>query len=154
MDSEGAVCEMIPQWRLEAARQREDGFGLIEIVVSMFLLALLAVAFLPLLITSMKTTVKNSTIATATQLVSQQMEQARAAGDTCTALTAYGNPSPALAAVTDARGNSYQAARAVEVCPTLATAYPRTARVTVTVSVAGSAVPAQTATTLVYLKAP
>lgn len=140
--------------RPSVSDSREDGFGLIEIVISMFLLGLLAISFLPLLVTSMKTTVRNSTIATATQLVSQQMEQARSAGDTCAALTAYGNPSPALAAIPDARGNSFQPARTVETCPTLATAYPRTARVTVSVSVVGSTVPAQTATTLVYLRAP
>lgn len=130
---------------------RESGFGLIEIVISMFLLGLLAVAFLPLLITSMQTTVRNSTIATATQLVNQQMEQARAAGNTCTALTAYG--SATLASVTDARGTSYQPARTVASCPTVATGYPRTVSVSVSVSVPGSATPPVTATTLVYLRA-
>lgn len=136
------------------AQHEESGFGLLEVVISMFLLGLLAIAFLPLMITSMKTTVRNSTVATATQLVNQQMEQARSAGDTCTALTAYGNPSPALTAIPDSRGNSYQPVRTVEACPALATAYPRTARVTVSVSVVGSTTPALTATTLIYLRAP
>src|SRR5680860_271474 len=131
---------------------REDGFGMIEIVISMFLLGLLAVAFLPLLITSMKTTVRNSTIATATQLVNQQMEEARAAGDTCADLTAYG--SATLAAVPNARGTSYQPMRTVVACPPTATDYPRTVSVTVSVSAVGSAIAPVTATTLVYLRAP
>lgn len=138
--------------RREPSDLDEGGFGLIEIVISMFLLGLLAVAFLPLLVTSMQTTVRNSNIATATQLVNKQMEQARAAGNTCTALTAFGNAT--IAPVSDARGRTYQAARTVASCPAPATGYPRTVGVSVSVSVVGSAMLPVTVTTLVYLKAP
>ena len=41
----------------------ESGFGMIEIIVSMFLLALLAVAFLPLLINTLQLGPKNAAIA-------------------------------------------------------------------------------------------
>ena len=131
----------------------ESGFGLIEIVVSMFLLGLMAVAFLPLLITSLQTTVLNSTIATATQLVEQQLEWARLEVDTCTALkTDYRDVM--LPAVTDARGVSYQPTRIVDWCSSLLTDYPTTVGVEVTVSMVGSAQPPVTAKTLVYLRAP
>lgn len=130
----------------------EQAFGLIEIVISMFLLALLAMAFLPLLITSLKTIVRSSTIATATQLVSQQMERARTIGNTCTALTAFA--AETLAAETDARGTKYQPSRTVGACPAIASSYPITVRVTISVSVVGASIPAPTASTLVFLGAP
>ena len=130
----------------------ETGFGLIEIVVSMFLLGLLAIAFLPLLVTSMKATVGNSTIATATQLVDQQMEQARAAGDTCADLTAFG--SSTLAVIDDSRGVRYQPSRTVAACPSAPTQYPRTVSVSVSVSKVGYMEPPVSATTLIYLRAP
>ncbi|SDK29254.1 hypothetical protein SAMN05216282_104204 [Cryobacterium psychrotolerans] len=130
----------------------EAGFGLIEIVVSMFLLGLLSVAFLPLLVTSLQTSVRNSTIATATQLVNQQMEQARAAGDTCSLITAFGSASLAVVPP-DARGVSYQPTRNVESCSAVV-AYPTTVKVIVSVSVVGSTAPAQTASTRIYLRAP
>lgn len=126
------------------------GFGLIEIVISMFLLGLLAIAFLPLLVTSMKTTVVNSSVATASQLVNQQMDQARAAGSTCALITAFGGM-VLSAGPPDARGMTYQPARAVGPCPT---SYPGTVKVTVTVSVLGATFAPVTATTLVFLKAP
>ncbi|TFD66590.1 hypothetical protein [Cryobacterium gelidum] len=118
----------------------------------MFLLGLLAVAFLPLLIASMQTTVRNSTIATATQLVGQQLEQARSAGDTCVALSVYGSVTPP--AVTDSRGVRYRPTRTVGACSVLLTDYPKTVSVKVTVSMVGSAQPPVTAATLVYLRAP
>jgi len=128
----------------------DRGFGLIEIVISMFLLGLLAIAFLPLLVTSMKTTVVNSSVATATQLVNQQMDQARAAGETCARMRTFG--AETLAATDpDKRGVSYQPVRTVGLCPA---SYPGTVKVTVAVSVVGSTFAPVTATTLIFLKAP
>lgn len=127
---------------------RESGFGMIEIVVSMFLLGLLAIAFLPLLVTSMKTTVVNSSVATATQLVNQQMDQARAAGATCTLITAFGS-APLSAGPPDERGVSYLPSRDVGPCPS---SYPGTVTIKVSVSVVGAAFAPVTATTLVFLK--
>ena len=56
----------------------EGGFGMIEIVVSMFLLGMLSISFIPLLINTSKGTGMNTTIATATQIVNQEIEGARA----------------------------------------------------------------------------
>lgn len=126
----------------------DSGFGLIEIVISMFLLGLLAIAFLPLLVTSMKTTVVNSSIATATQLVNQQMDQARAVGATCALITAFGSTA-LTAGPPDERGVSYQPLRDVGPCPP---SYPGTVTVKVSVSVVGATFAPVTATTLVFLK--
>jgi Tfp pilus assembly protein PilV len=55
----------------------ERGFGMIEVVISIFLLAMLALAFMPILINTIKDTARTTTIATATQLAGQQIEAAR-----------------------------------------------------------------------------
>lgn len=60
------------------ATEKERGFGIIEIVVAMFLLALLVISFAPILVNTLKFTARNTTIATATQIVNQQIEAARA----------------------------------------------------------------------------
>jgi len=61
----------------------DAGFGLIEIVVSMFMLAILAIAFLPVLVEGLKQSVATSTTATATQLVAERMQLAQAKGPVC-----------------------------------------------------------------------
>lgn len=63
---------------LRRSSNDERGFGIIEIVVAMFLLALLLVSFAPILVNTLKFTARNTTIATATQIVNQQIEAARA----------------------------------------------------------------------------
>ncbi|WP_166785363.1 type II secretion system protein [Cryobacterium sp. TMT2-17-1] len=130
-------------------RSADSGFGLIEIVISMFLLGLLAVAFLPLLVNSVRTTVTNSSIATATQLVNQEMKKAQLAGDTCALITAYGSTSVPVVSP-DSRGVSYQPAHVVGPCPL---AYPGTVPVTVSVTVVGSTLAPVTATTRIFVKA-
>ncbi|TFC60397.1 hypothetical protein E3O62_06750 [Cryobacterium sp. TMT2-15-1] len=55
-----------------------SGFGIIEIVVSMFLLALLIISFAPVLVNTIKFTARNTTIATAAQMANKQIEAARA----------------------------------------------------------------------------
>jgi len=143
----------------DAERVSDSGFGLIEIVISMFLLGLLAVVFLPLLVTSLQTSVRNSTIATATQSLEQQMGLARSAGDTCAALTAYGAVTP-LPTTSDIRGTVYQPDRTVDSCPSALASYPTTVKVRVSVLIsgtiyaAGSSYSPVTATTLIYLKGP
>jgi type II secretory pathway pseudopilin PulG len=123
----------------------DSGLGIVEIVVSMFLLALLAVAFLPLLIQGMKTSVRNSTVATASQLLDQQIGAVRALPPTCDAVSAFDDaPVPET---TDARGTTYLPKRKVLACPTT---YPGVVRVEVTVAEAGDVL--AEAVTLVYLQ--
>jgi len=63
----------------------EAGFTLVEIIVSMFLLALLALSFLPLVVQSLRTSSSTTTLATATRLVSEELETVRATGAGCPA---------------------------------------------------------------------
>lgn len=135
-------------WTLKSGQ--DEGFGIVEVLVSMLLLGLLAVAFLPLLIGSMRTTVVNSTTATVTQLVNQQMELARGAAATCAEITAFGNE--VLTAVIDSRGVSYQPERTVGTCSAVTGDYPAT--VSVTVSASPDFGTPVSATTLIYLEGP
>ena len=71
----------------EGDADRQTGFGVIEIVISMFLLGLMATAFLPLLIQGLRLSATNATFATATQLANDQIELVRSA-TTCSTLAA------------------------------------------------------------------
>lgn len=70
--------------RRDAARlcraESEAGIGLIEIVISMFLISLLAIAFIPVIVSAIRASELNSTSATATRLVSQAIDDARSRG--------------------------------------------------------------------------
>lgn len=127
----------------------EAGFGMIEIVVSMFLLALLAVAFLPLLVNSMTTSVRNSSIATATQLVGKQLDELRALPSNCSAIDAFDDDPPAT--TTDTRGTVYELHREVGTCDS---ASPSTVEVRVWVAEPDTARPLSEAVTLVYVETP
>ena len=59
-------------------RRVDDGFGMLEIVISMFLIGLLAVAFLPFLVQGLTQSAANRTLAAATQLLNTEFENARA----------------------------------------------------------------------------
>lgn len=67
----------------------DAGFGLIEIVVSMMVLAILAIAFLPVLIQGLQRSAANATLATATQLVNERMELVQASGATCSSIGTF-----------------------------------------------------------------
>jgi hypothetical protein len=133
--------------KLRKALEDESGLGLIEIVISMFLLALLAVSFLPLVISSFKLTKTNVTIGTASQLVSQQLDLARTQTPTCAGLTAFAAAS--IATTTDARGVVLQPRRVVA-CPGT---YPGTATFTADVVESGSTTVLSTATTWIFVSA-
>lgn len=111
-------------------RGDEAGLGLIEIVIAMFLFLLVAVAFLPLLVNGLQSSTRNSTLATATQLVEQQLQKARAAEATCAGLTAFTAAAPAT--VTDPQGTVlYPQLTPVTTCPAL---LPGTVKVSVKVT--------------------
>jgi type II secretory pathway pseudopilin PulG len=139
----------------------EAGFGLVEIVVAMLMLALLSVSFLPLLITAFKTSINNSTVTTSTQLVNQELELATttaASTPTCGLLKTFANSST-IGTTTARDGTVLQPHRQLLVkagktdaqgCPLV---YPGTAyfRSWITAS-SGSTVYAE-ATTLLYVTA-
>ena len=126
----------------------DDGFSLIEIVVSMFLIAFLAMAFAPVLVQSMKTSVRNTTIATGTQLINRELDRLRSTSPYCDTVTAFG--AAVLAPTNDSRGVAFQPVRQVGTCPT---DYPGVVRVTISVSTAGVENAALTARTLFYVDA-
>lgn len=137
-----------------AAGAPEDGFGVIEVVVSIFLLSLLSVSFIPLLVNSIKTTGKNSTIATATQIVNQEIEGARAVRSptstmpSCLDVTNFLNVT--IATVTDPRGVTLLPKWDPTTCPT---SYPGVVRARVSVTQAGSPDVVAQAVTLIYVAA-
>jgi type II secretory pathway pseudopilin PulG len=97
-----------------AERLRSDsGFGLIEITVSMFMLAILAVLFLPLLVQGLKQSANNTTMATATQLVNDKMRLAQGASPICSDVSALGG----TADFTDPRGVVIRVTTTVGACP-------------------------------------
>lgn len=133
---------------------QDDGFGIIEIIVSMFLLALLAVAMLPLLMKSMTVASRNSTIASANQIVGQQLEQLRASGSSCSAVKLFVATLPAV--VAGPAGNlqprlEFIGLPAGDVCQV---PYLRTVTVHVWVTTVGSASILSEASKLVLLDTP
>ena len=133
-------------------RRDESGFGLIEVVVSMFLLGMMSVSFVPLLLNSWKDSGANTTIATATQIVNQQIEGARAVRSassttpSCQDVLAYLQVT--LPPVIDPRGVTLQPKWNTPTCPIT---YPGVVRTSVQVSRVGSANSIASAVTLIYV---
>ena len=141
---------MNPRNRETREKVDDRGFGMIEIVVSMFLIALIAIAFIPVLVQGMRISVANTSIATATQLVSQNMEQARARGTNCTDLRTFA--AEAVSAVVDKRGVSFQTAREPIACTGTIADYPKTVPFRVKVTETGSSTVLASASTLILVK--
>lgn len=138
--------------RVHNLDRSEDGFGMIEIIVSLFLLSVLTMSFIPVLINSQKVAGANTTIATATQIVNQQLEGARSVRSpssttpSCLDITKFLQVT--LASVIDPRGVTLQPQWNPTICPS---SYPGVARVGISVSRVGSAVPIASAVTLVFV---
>lgn len=62
---------------LRRIARRDDGLGLVEIMVSIVILGFVMVAMLSLLVSAINTVAKNNTRATATELATQRLEDAR-----------------------------------------------------------------------------
>ncbi|MDJ0375995.1 hypothetical protein [Cryobacterium sp. PH31-L1] len=110
--------------------EREHGFGVVEIIVSMFLLTVMALALLPLITQALQASIANSTLATATQLVVREMEDMRSLGSQCAALA---TAAAAHRAVFDPAGQPLKSAIDPIVCPA-ASALPATVSVHVSVT--------------------
>ncbi|NEN04503.1 type II secretion system protein [Diaminobutyricibacter tongyongensis] len=139
---------MDDQLSARRAREGDEGFTLIEVIVAMFLLAIIALGLIPGLVGALKMSALNSTIATASQLVGQQLDDARSRAATCTALQAY--QAETIAPVVDARGVSLQPKRTTVVCPP---SYPGVVTINVYVTKTGSTFKIASATTYIFVSA-
>lgn len=130
----------------------EDGFGMIEVVISLLLLSLLSVSFIPLLVNSIVSTGKNTTIATATQVVNQEIEGARAVrsptatNPSCLDISNFLNVT--IASVTDPRGVTLLPKWDPTTCPA---SYPGVVRARISVTRTGAATTVAQAVTLIYV---
>ena len=134
----------------------ERGIGIIEIVVAMLLIALLVLSFIPVLINSNRVSARNTTMATATQIVNKQIESARAVTSSTSTAPSCANMnsfmvSPAPSAVVDPRGVTLLAMWSPITCPT---SYPGTVHMRVSVTRSGETNPTASADTLVRVIAP
>lgn len=66
-----------------AGRGDDAGFGLTEIMVSLMLLGLLALAFAPLMVNALSASARNQALNAATQLANEKIEELRGAARTC-----------------------------------------------------------------------
>ena len=136
------------------ALDNERGFGIIEIVIAMFLLGLLAISFAPILVNTLKFTARNTTIATATQIVNQQIEAARAVrsstatAPSCNDIKQFLLVTPAP--VVDPRGVTLHPAWDVFAACTASVA-PGYVRVRVSVTQSGYTSPTASAATLIFV---
>ena len=124
----------------------DAGFTLLEVVVAMFLLAIVVTGLSPALLGSLKLSAQNTNIATAGQLVGQQIDVARSGIATCAALTNYKNA--VLPPVVDARGVSFQPVRNSVTCTAGAAGI---AKVSVSVTLTGNPHVLASAITYVYI---
>lgn len=133
--------------------QDDDGLGLVEVVIAMFVMALVAIAFLPFLATSYTAVRQNSVIASATQLLSKQFDELRTLSGldspaSCEAYTAFEQRASAADVVDVPSRNLHLSVDRDFECPT---ALPRTADFTIAVKDASGATIAS-ATTIVYVR--
>ncbi|SFI37117.1 MULTISPECIES: type IV pilus modification PilV family protein [Microbacterium] len=124
--------------------QSDDGFSLVEVIIAMFLFAVISLAVLPLLISGVSLSTENRDVVAATTLANDRIAQLReqfptSAGSTktCSALVAAvsglaasdpANPGLVITASASADPGYTQ------VCPPAASDYPRSVLVTVTVA--------------------
>jgi len=155
MQAERTSPSLTPLVSAETSRNvtSESGFGIIEVVVSMFLLSVMAMSYIPLLLNSVKDTATNTTIATATQIVNEQIEGARAVrsqqatSPSCADVIQFLNVTPAP--VVDPRGVTLIPRWSTPVCPAT---YPGVVRAEVSVTRLNATTPIASAVTFVFVK--
>ena len=131
----------------------ERRFGVIKIVVTMFLLGLLLISYIALTISPVKDTGMNTTIATARQIVNEQIEGARAVRSpastepSCQDITTFLQVPPAP--VKDPRGVTLVPQWDPMSCPST---YPGLIRVRASVTPIGYSTPVASAATLIFVR--
>lgn len=110
--------------RARLAAGGDEGIGLVEVVVSMLILAMVALAFLPVLTANLKLTATSASITTAAELADARISAARDLSSSCASIAGLG-------AVTKDAGNGLKLETTSAVsCPT---GFPATVKVTATV---------------------
>lgn len=127
-------------------RRTEEGFGLIEIIVSIMLLLILAVSVMPILVQGLRQAASNSTLATATQLANDEIERLRT-WKTCSEMA------PASVNTTDARGVDLTIDTTVGAC-SVSPQNPTKVPVTVTVTRVDTGVVITSTTTYLFISEP
>lgn len=136
--------------RLTALREagaRDEGMGLIEVMVAMLLLAIIALSLLPLLVNGLQLAVANTTLASATQLANDRIRVAQAASPDCSDVV---DAVDGIFDTSDKRGVPLRATTTVVgVCP--APEHADTLRVTTVVTRTDTGEELASATTLVLV---
>jgi prepilin-type N-terminal cleavage/methylation domain-containing protein len=125
----------------------DQGMSLVEIVVAMFILAMLSLALIPALIAAVKQSASNTLLSSATHLVSARLDEARVQSATCSAVAALA--AQAVPETKSANGVMLRIAQLAGPCPA---AYPGTVKFTASVYRADSNALLATAATLVYVQ--
>lgn len=114
----------------------DAGFGLVEVLVSMMLLTIVSVSLLPIFVTALRLAASNVSLATATQVVSEQMDLARDLAPTCDAINGWVAYPIDQLNVNDPKGNTLVVHRESAVtCPAT---YPAAYRIYIYVTLQGS----------------
>jgi len=125
----------------------DSGFSLVEVVVSMFVLALLSLALVPALITGLKQSVANAVLTSATHILASRLDQVRVQSATCAAVTAFAAAS--VPDFTDTSGAVLRVTQSIGSCPV---GYPGTVSYTVSVIRTDTSAELVSATTQVFLQ--
>jgi len=104
--------------------RRESGLSLIELMVSILLLSLIAMSFIPLMINGLRLADRAASITTATSIANNELDRLRVGNAACMNQT-----EAALTSVSDTRGGVYTPVLTM-VCPS---SYPGTAEVLMTI---------------------
>ncbi len=114
----------------------DEGFSILEVVIAMFLLAVIALAVLPLMIGATRTSTSNKSLVSATSYASSQLAPIRAAFPSASSGTtscATLRTTYAKTGIADSSGSGLSADVTIAACPTATADYPSAVAVTVTV---------------------
>ncbi|WP_442575418.1 type II secretion system protein [Microbacterium sp. F51-2R] len=101
--------------------RQDAGFGLVEVLIAMFLLAVIAVAILPALWQGIAQSATQSSTASATRYLNALIEEARDA-HSCTALSGIATPPASVTPAEDGRGVALAVSGTVTNCTSGGTA--------------------------------
>lgn len=132
-------------------QKQSDGFGIAEVLVAVMLLMVVALSMLPVVIAGLRASGTNVSVATATQLVSEQMDLARNISPTCAAVQTFAAETGGLL-WTDPRGVVLEIHReAPTTCPA-PSSYPAAYRLNTWVTKVGETDKLAEAETRIFIK--